>query len=629
MSSEEEIKVPASPDEKNEPETEQIPQKIKESVLRGLTVCPGVAWGSGIQLMAGDLEIPQFPIDQTDVRGEIQRLRMAAASAVKQLERLGEDLDEDTPAEAAAFLDVYRTILQDPTLITETAALIREKLVNAEWALSLRLEQIRRDFEQINDEYLRNRVEDVTDVFQRIQRILAGRRSATSLLEAEEIEDSVILVADQLGPADMLQLRERDDLDIVGIVMETGSATSHSAILAASLGIPTLVGVENAIERIGTGHEILVDADAGIVNLAPSDDAKKSAARAMRARRQRNRQLVKLRGEDAVTLDGEAVELLANIALPDDLPEARKAGAAGVGLFRTEFLFLNREDLPSEEEQVEAYQKVIRGMRGRITTIRTADIGGDKMLSRESLALLADSDFEEANPALGLRALRFCFAFRPLFITQLRALMRAATAGSVRLLLPMVSSSSDVHEVRACIEEAAAQLEAEGVRYRKNIPLGGMIELPAAVAGLSDLLPLLDFFSLGTNDLVQYTLAADRTNAYVSRYCDDCHPAVMRFIAESIRRVTAAGKEISVCGEMAGRPEMTPFFIGLGCSALSMDPAHIPTIKERIRALSAEDCEIFARGVLRRRSAESVREALADFNAALQPDAQQSAASAG
>ena len=589
MSSEEEIKVTESPTENNEPETEQVPQKIKESVLRGLTVCPGVAWGSGIQLMAGDLEIPQFPIDQTDVRGEIQRLRMAAASAVKQLERLGEDLDEDTPAEAAAFLDVYRTILQDPTLITETAAVIREKLVNAEWALSLRLEQIRRDFEQINDEYLRNRVEDITDVFQRIQRILAGRRSATSLLEAEEIEDSVILVADQLGPADMLQLRERDDLDIVGIVMETGSATSHSAILAASLGIPTLVGVANAIERIGTGHEILVDADAGIVNLAPSDEAKKSAARAMRARRQRNRQLVKLRGEDAVTLDGEALELLANIALPDDLPEARKAGAAGVGLFRTEFLFLNREDLPSEEEQVEAYQKVIRGMRGRITTIRTADIGGDKMLSRESLALLADSDFEEANPALGLRALRFCFAFRPLFITQLRALMRAATAGSVRLLLPMVSSSSDVHEVRACIEEAAAQLEAEGVRY-----------------------------------LVQYTLAADRTNAYVSRYCDDCHPAVMRFIAESIRRVTAAGKEISVCGEMAGRPEMTPFFIGLGCSALSMDPAHIPTIKERIRALSAEDCEIFARGVLRRRSAESVREALADFNAA-----QQSAASAG
>lgn len=618
----EEVKIPAPQAEPaaagdapaGVPEASLVPEASSAPpTLTGLRVCPGVAWGLGLQLTASDLEVPQFPIDPGDVRGEAQRLRMAAASVDKQLSRLAESLEDDTPPEAAAFLDVYRMILKDPTLITEVVALIREKLVNAEWAVSLRLEQLRRDFEQINDEYLRNRFEDIAGVFQRIQRVLAGRRSATSLLEADELEYPVILVADQLGPADMLQLRERDDLDIAGIVMETGSVTSHSAILASSFGIPTLVGVANARERIGTGREILIDADRSIVSLSPTDEEKKTAARAMKALRQRKRSLVKLRGEAAVTTDGEAVALYANIALPDDLADVRKAGADGVGLFRTEFLFLNREDLPGEDEQLEVYQKVIRSMRGRVTTIRTADIGGDKMLSREAAALLCAEPAEETNPALGLRALRFCFAHPELLIKQLRAIMRAATAGSVRILLPMVTSTGDVHRVREFMDEAAAQLEAEGLRHRRDIPLGGMIELPAAVCILPDLLPILDFFSLGTNDLVQYTLAADRTNASVSSYCDECHPAVLRLIASSVRRVLAAGKEISVCGEMASRPDMAPFFVGLGCPALSMDPAHIPQMKERILTLSAEECEIFARGLLRRRSAESVRDALAAF----------------
>ncbi|MDO5530402.1 phosphoenolpyruvate--protein phosphotransferase [Sutterella sp.] len=604
-------------------EAEAAPVAVTEEplprTLKGLRVCPGVAYGTGLQLSSSDLEIPQFPIAKEDVRGEIQRLRYATTAVDKQLSGISETLDEDAPAEAAAFIDVYRTILQDPSLITETSALIREKLVNAEWALSQRLEQIRRDFEQIDNDYLRNRIEDISDVFQRIQRVLAGRRSAASLLEADELEVPVILVADQLGPADMLQLRERDDLDIVGIVMETGSVTSHSAILASSFGIPTLVGVADALERIGTGREVLIDADKGEVRLEPSVEEKKTASRAMRALKQRKRSLVKLKSEAAVTLDGQTVALYANIALPDDTAEAKKAGADGIGLFRTEFLFLNREDLPNEEEQVEAYQKVIRAMRGRMTTIRTADLGGDKMLSNEALVRLHVDLEKEENPALGLRALRFSFAFKDLFITQLRALMRAAVAGDVRILLPMVSSPTDVHEVRECMAEAARQLTAEGLKYRDDIPLGGMIELPATVAVLADLIPLLDFFSLGTNDLVQYTLAVDRTNARVSRYYDECHPAVLRLIADSIRRVLAAGKEISVCGEMGARRDLTPFFIGLGCSALSMDPAHIPTMKERILALRADECEVFARGLLRRRSAESVHEALHAFSATLQP----------
>lgn len=585
----------------------------EENLLTGLKVYPGVAWGLTLQLTSSDLEIHQFAIDKSAVRGEIQRLRMATASANKQLEQLAETLDEDAPAEASAFLDVYQTILQDPSLITETADIIREKLVNAEWALSLRLEQIRRDFEQIDDDYLRNRLEDIFGVFQRIQRVLAGRRSAASLLKAEEFDDSFILIADQLGPADMLQLRERDDLDIVGIIMETGSVTSHSAILAASLGIPTLVGVTNAIERLGTGREILIDATAGTVKVAPSPEEKKAAAAAMKSLRQRKRLLQKLRDEMPVTTDGHSVRLYANIALPEDMPDARKAGANGIGLFRTEFLFLNRDALPDEEEQVSAYQKVIRGMRGKTVTIRTADLGGDKMPSKEALALLGEDEFDEENPALGLRGLRFAFTHRPFFITQLRAIMRAATSapeGTVRILLPMVTSASDVTEVRLCLAQAAAELDSENLKYEQNLPLGGMIELPAAVASIGDLVQILDFFSIGTNDLVQYTLAVDRTNARVSRWWEECHPAVLRLIAQTVKRVREAGKGISVCGEMASRLNMAPFFIGIGCSALSMDAAHIPAMKECVRKLSAESCEDFARGLLRRRSTESIREAI-------------------
>lgn len=585
----------------------------EENLLTGLKVCPGVAWGLTLQLTSSDLEIHQFAIDKSAVRGEIQRLRMATASANKQLEQLAETLDEDAPAEASAFLDVYQTILQDPSLITETADIIREKLVNAEWALSLRLEQIRRDFEQIDDDYLRNRLEDISGVFQRIQRVLAGRHSAASLLKAEEFDDSFILIADQLDPADMLQLRERDDLDIVGIIMETGSVTSHSAILAASLGIPTLVGVTNAIERLGTGREILIDATAGTVKVAPSPEEKKAAAAAMKSLRQRKRLLQKLRDEMPVTTDGHSVRLYANIALPEDMPDARKAGANGIGLFRTEFLFLNRDALPDEEEQVSAYQKVIRGMRGKTVTIRTADLGGDKMPSKEALALLGEDEFDEENPALGLRGLRFAFTHRPFFITQLRAIMRAATSaleGTVRILLPMVTSASDVTEVRLCLAQAAAELDSENLKYEQNLPLGGMIELPAAVASIGDLVQILDFFSIGTNDLVQYTLAVDRTNARVSRWWEECHPAVLRLIAQTVKRVREAGKGISVCGEMASRLNMAPFFIGIGCSALSMDAAHIPAMKECVRKLSAESCEDFARGLLRRRSTESIREAI-------------------
>lgn len=582
------------------------------STLEGLTVYPGVAAGTVQIFASSDLDVPQFAIEKTGVRGEIQRLRNAVGAVDKQMATMADTLDDDLPTEAAAFIEVHRTILKDPTLIAETIELIKSELVNAEWALSLRLERVRREFEQIDDDYLRQRVEDIAHVVQRVQRVLAGRRSAESLLDVETVEDKVILVSDRLDPTDMLQLRGRDDLDIVGLVLEEGSITSHSAILAHSLEIPTLVGVKGLREQAANSQRVLLDADKGTIELHPTTEQLREARLRMRELKREKRQLRKLKDVSAVTKDGTDVLLAANIALLDDLADAHRVGAVGIGLFRTEFLYLNRSDLPSEDEQFAAYQKVFRSMRGKPVVIRTADLGGDKMLSKESMALLTDASVEEFNPALGLRGIRFSFAYPELLCTQLRALLRAGSGIDVRILLPLVTSPSEVRQFREILDRVRRELEVDGERFAESVSLGGMVELPAAVAMLRDLIPVLDFFSLGTNDLVQYTLAVDRTNATVSEYYEECHPAVLRLIAETIRRVNNAGKPISVCGEMAGRQDLTEFFLGLGCRLFSMDPSRIPVVKNRVLLIDTEDASDFARSILHRRSAESVRRALAE-----------------
>ncbi|EHY30403.1 MAG: phosphoenolpyruvate--protein phosphotransferase [Sutterella parvirubra] len=593
--------------------TEELQEEAQAPVqLDGLTVYPGVAAGTVQIFASSDLDIPQFAIEKSQVRGEILRLRNAVSAVDKQMAAMTDTLDEDLPAEAAAFIEVHRTILKDPTLLADTNELIKTELVNAEWALSLRLERVRRDFEQIDDDYLRQRVEDIAHVVQRVQRTLAGRRSEASLLDVETVEDKVILVSDRLDPTDMLQLRERDDLDIVGLVLEEGSVTSHSAILAHSLEIPTLVGVTGLRESAANNQRVLLDADAGVIELNPTPEQLKDARLRMREQRRAKRQLRKLKDVSAVTTDGTDVVLAANIALPDDLVDVHRVGASGIGLFRTEFLYLNREDLPGEEEQFLAYQKIFRSMRGKSVVIRTADLGGDKMLSRESMALLRNAPVEESNPALGLRGIRFSFAYPELLTTQLRAILRAGAGAVVNILLPLVTSPVEVRRFREILEEVRASLEAEEAKLPEAVNVGGMVEVPAAVAVLRDLIPVLDFFSLGTNDLVQYTLAVDRTNAAVSDYYEECHPAVLRLIAETIRRVTGAGKSVSVCGEMAGRTDLTEFFLGLGCRVLSMDASRIPSVKNRVLQIDSEDATDFSRGILHRRSAESVRRALTE-----------------
>lgn len=587
--------------------------------LTGISVYPGIAFGLCQHFSAGDLEVPQFVIEKTGTRGEIQRLRAAITTVDKQLGALIDSADEDLPAEAAAFIDVHRTILRDPALIEETIDIIKEKLVNAEWALSLRLEKTRRDFEAIEDDYIRERIKDIAHVVLRVQRVLTGRRSASSLLEAEGLDETIILVADQLDPADMLLLRGRDDLDIAGIILEEGSITSHAVILARSLEIPTLVGVKGACEILETDIPILLNADEEIIELSPSAEKRRNARQRMKLLTAEKKRLKKLKQFDAVTLDGHTIELLANIALPEDVKDAHRAGADGVGLFRTEFLFMNRDDLPSEDEQYNAYCRVIRSMKGQPVVIRTADLGGDKAMSSDALDKLTTEPLEEMNPSLGLRALRFCFAYPKLFITQLRAILRAAVgSGNVSILLPMVTSPEDVNRVREFMSQAREELADEGQKFAASVPLGGMIEVPAAVMMLKDLIPVLDFFSLGTNDLVQYTLAVDRTNAAVSKYYDECHPSVLRMIAATVRQVHQAGKSVSVCGEMAARQELVPFFIGLGCTRLSMTLTQIPAIKKRILKTDRAKAEIFAASVLRRRSVKAVHQSFIQEEEAFQ-----------
>ena len=578
--------------------------------LSGIAVYPGVAFGVCQQFSAGDLEVPQFSIEKPQTRGEIQRLRAAITTVDKQLGALLSSEDEDMPSEAAAFVDVHRTILRDPTLIEDTIDIIREKLVNAEWALSLRLERTRREFDAIEDDYIRERIKDITHVFSRVQRVLTGRRSQASLLQAEAMDTTIILVADQLDPADMLLLRNRDDLDIAGIVLEEGSITSHAVILARSFEIPTLVGVKRARELLINDQPVLLNADEETLERFPTTEQKRHARARMRALAADKKQLKKLRHYEAVTLDGHTIRLYANIALPEDVRDVHRAGADGIGLFRTEFLFMNRQDLPSEEEQMEAYTRVIRSMKGQPVVIRTADLGGDKSISSQALGKLAADSPEEMNPSLGLRALRFSFAFPQLFITQIRAILRAAAGGNgnVRILLPMITSPEDVEQVQSLIEQAKTELLTENLKFESDVPLGGMIEVPAAFMMLRDLIPILDFFSLGTNDLIQYTLAVDRTNATVSKYYDERHPSVLRMIAQTVRQVHQAGKSIAVCGEMAARKELVPFFIGLGCTSLSMTLTQIPAIKQRILKTDRAKAEAFANSILRRRSIQAVHQ---------------------
>jgi phosphotransferase system enzyme I (PtsI) len=550
--------------------------------LFGLPVSRGVAIGRAVLVASSRVDVAHYFIGPQEVDSEIDRLRVARDAVAAELGALQRAMPGDAPPELSALLDVHLMLLHDEALASATGQWIRERHYNAEWALSAQLEVLARQFDEMENEYLRERKADIEQVVERLLQTLAsggGSRLAAHALtsHANAGEDPLVLIANDVAPADMLQFKRSV---FTGFVTDVGGRTSHTAIVARSLDIPAVVGAREASRVIRQDDWVVIDGDEGVVIVDPSPIVLEEYRFRQRQSGLERERLARLRHTPAITLDGERVELLANIEMPGDAPAAIEAGAVGVGLFRSEFLFMNRDgDLPGEDEQYEAYRAVVEAMRGLPVTIRTVDIGADKPLERMSVKELRSE--HALNPALGLRAIRWSLAEPSMFRQQLRAILRASAHGPVRLLVPMLAHASEIRGVQDALQRAKQQLR-ESCRPFSDVPIGAMIEVPAAALIIDVFLDAFDFVSLGTNDLIQYTLAIDRADESVSHLYDPWHPAVLELVERSITRARARGKPVSVCGEMAGDPQFTMPLLQMGLRSFSMHPAQIGTVKQQI-----------------------------------------------
>lgn len=555
--------------------------------LHGIPVSRGVAIGRAHLLAPAALDVSHYLVDEDRLEDEVLRLRHARTAVRAELAALKRDLPRDAPEEMGAFLDVHAMILDDEMLSREAERLIRERRYNAEWALTTRLEDLMRQFDEIEDEYLRERKADIEQVVERILKVLAGApvlapAPVPAVAADGQPAPGVVVVAHDISPADMLQFRHTV---FHGFVTDLGGRTSHTAIVARSLDIPAAVGVQNASELIRQDDWIIIDGDAGLVIVDPTPIILEEYRHRQSERALENKRLQRLRHTPAVTLDGIEIDLLANIEMAEDASAALAAGAVGVGLFRSEFLFMNRRgELPGEDEQFEAYRAAVEAMRGLPVTIRTIDIGADKPLldfrdGRDGRG----EEYETAlNPALGLRAIRWSLSEPAMFLTQLRALLRASAFGPVRLLFPMLAHAREIDQTLELVARAKHELDQRGVAYDPCLKVGAMIEIPAAVLLLPLFLRRMDFLSIGTNDLIQYTLAIDRADNAVAHLYDPLHPAVLQLIARTIREANHAGVPVAVCGEMAGDPAMTRLLLGMGLREFSMHPAQLLRVKQEI-----------------------------------------------
>jgi len=590
-----------------------VAERRRESLV-GSGVASGIAVGRAHLLAPSELDVRQYTIERRDVLHEIGRLTSAFNVVREELDELKASIAPGAPSEVRAFLDLHRLILGDALLTDSPRDLIRSRLINAEWALTIQLEQLVKQFDAIDDEYLRERSTDVRQVVERVVNALAGGRP-TRVAFTKQLApgERLILIAQDLAPADMLHLKDRADVDLAGFVTELGGPTSHTAILARSLGLPAVVGAENARSIIKEGDLGVIDADFDAVIVNPSDEELAEFGKRVRDESAHRVQLRKLRGKIARTRDGIAIELQANIELPEDARDALEAGADGIGLFRSEFLFMDRDELPTEDEQYEAYAKVARAMKGKPVVIRTLDIGADKVLNeaaRETLGMGRGAPRPESNPALGLRAIRYCLAYPELFLTQLRAILRASEVGTVRILVPMLAHVHEVEQALAFVAQAKQQLRESKRKYDGRVQIGGMVEVPAAALTVPQLVKKLKFLSIGTNDLIQYTLAIDRADSSVAHLYDHLHPAVLRLIAQTIRECSRARVPVAVCGEVAGELEMTELLLGMGLRQYSMHPSQILPLKERLFMLSTKDSARLAARVLRQSDPVKIKAAL-------------------
>ncbi len=571
-------------------------------VLHGSSIGSGITIGHAHLVSSARLDVAHYEIPAQAVQAEIFRFDAGIARAKHELALLAQQIPADAPAEFGAFVNLHRMILEDSSLSHAPRELIRERKCNAEWALVQQMETLVEQFEQAEDAYLRERKADIEQVVERVLKALMGGKAPAEPQPSEE--HNLIVVAHDLSPADMLLFKRHE---FGGFVTDAGGVTSHTAILARSLDIPALVGLHHARGMIREGELLIVDGIQGVLVVDPDPLVLAEYQQRQSQHQQERKKLRRLKSTPAATLEGTAVELFANIELPQDLEQVHEAGAQGVGLFRTEFLFMNRKDLPGEEEQFEAYREVAKALRGKPVVIRTLDVGADKGLSGHGEPM--------PNPALGLRAIRFCLAEPHMFLEQLRAILRASHHGSVRILLPMVAHAHEVDQALGLIRQARRQLEDRGEPYDRDIQVGGMIEIPAAALSLPMFMKRLDFLSLGTNDLIQYTLAIDRTDDAVAHLYDPLHPAVLHLVAHVIQSATRGGVPVAVCGEMAGDLSLTRLLLGFGLRNFSMHPAQLPAIKERVLGTSLAAVQPLAQKVLRWGDPAKTRELLAKLNA--------------
>ena len=568
-------------------------ERSRERRIKGLGVSPGIVIGRVFRLESGGLSYSARRIPHTLIPLEIQRFHNALKRSREEIAEVKERILARGLHQQAYILEVHQQLLEDRMLIEETEKLIKEKLINAEWALEIVLKKITEVFEGINEEYIRERKGDIKQVIQRLIKNLAGERG----YELEEVEaEEVVVVAHDLSPAETIQLNLRE---VAGFATDVGGWTSHTAIVARSLAIPAVVALGEITASTQGGERIILDGTEGLVVIEPTE----ATVREYELKKQRykyvERELLKYAPLPAETLDGYHLALRANIELPEELPLLSQYGAEGVGLYRTEYLYLNRRDLPTEEEHLQVYRKIAEESLPHWATIRTFDLGGDKL----PIQLGA---IDELNPAMGLRAIRLCLKEPEIFRTQLRGIMKASAYGKVRILLPMISSLEELRVTKRVIDEIKEELERERVPFDPDLPIGVMIEVPSA-AVIADLLASeVDFFSIGTNDLIQYSLAADRSNEGVSYLFQPFHPAILRLIRHVVEMGHKRGIEVGICGEVAADPLFTPIFLGLGLDELSMNALSIPRVKKVLRRFSQEEGREILREVLQFSTAKEV-----------------------
>jgi len=549
----------------------------QDTFLVGIGASPGIAIGETFLLNRTRMAAVERRIAPAEVASEVAAFHAAVDLAKRQLEEVKKAVTDQRLAEHLYIIDTHLLILEDQMLIDDTLSLIEKETINAEGALKRTLRKFREVFDAIEDEYLRERRSDIDSVGDRLLRNLMG----VSQQSLADIERKAIVVAHDLSPADTMQI---DKERVIGFLTDVGGRTSHTAILARSLGIPAIVGLESVTSLIGGGVPVIIDGGAGTVILNPSAETFREYLKKKQVYEYHERELLSYRSLPAETLDGCRVRLRGNVELAEEIPLALEQGAEGIGLYRTEFLYMNRPFPPSEEEQLAVYREIVAKMAPQPVTIRTLDVGGDKFVPEINLT-------DEANPALGLRAVRFSLKEQRLFKLQLRAILRASAFGRTRVMFPMISGVAELRACKSCLEEAKAELVAEQIAFDPLLPVGIMIETPSAALIAELLAQEVDFFSVGTNDLIQYCLAVDRSNEHVAYLYEPLHPAILRALQAICRAARGAGIEVGMCGEMASEPLYALVLLGLGFTELSMNAPCIPRVKRILRQVRREEGE--------------------------------------